>query len=102
MDRELYPAPASADANSPDILGLTADSRAVKPGYLFAALPGVKLDGRRFIDDAVSRGAVAVLTADAQGLERLGSREMPVGVVPPPPRCRSPSSPTPTRGGVWP
>jgi UDP-N-acetylmuramoyl-L-alanyl-D-glutamate--2,6-diaminopimelate ligase len=81
MDRELYPAPASADANSPDILGLTADSRAVKPGYLFAALPGVKLDGRRFIDDAVSRGAVAVLTADAQGLERLRSHEMPVAVV---------------------
>jgi UDP-N-acetylmuramoyl-L-alanyl-D-glutamate--2,6-diaminopimelate ligase len=91
MDRELYPAPASADANSPDILGLTADSRAVKPGYLFAALPGVKLDGRRFIDDAVSRGAVAVLTADAQGLEGCAAA-----------RCRSPSSPTPTRGGVWP
>ena len=31
------------------ITGLAADSREVKPGYLFAALPGVKTDGARFI-----------------------------------------------------
>jgi UDP-N-acetylmuramoyl-L-alanyl-D-glutamate--2,6-diaminopimelate ligase len=43
------------------ITGLTADSRAVKPGYLFAALPGVKTDGARFIADALQRGAAAVL-----------------------------------------
>jgi UDP-N-acetylmuramoyl-L-alanyl-D-glutamate--2,6-diaminopimelate ligase len=43
------------------ILGLTADSRAVKPGYLFAALPGSRIDGTRFIDDALRRGAAAVL-----------------------------------------
>jgi len=48
-----------------DILGLASDSRQVKPGYLFAALPGSKADGRRFIDDAVGRGAVAVL-ADSE------------------------------------
>jgi UDP-N-acetylmuramoyl-L-alanyl-D-glutamate--2,6-diaminopimelate ligase len=41
--------------------GLAADSRDVKPGYLFAALPGTKANGARFIADAVSRGAVAVL-----------------------------------------
>ena len=35
------------------IAGLAADSRQVKPGYLFAALPGVKMEGTRFIDDAV-------------------------------------------------
>jgi UDP-N-acetylmuramoyl-L-alanyl-D-glutamate--2,6-diaminopimelate ligase len=44
-----------------DIRGLTADSRRVAPGFLFAALPGSKADGRRFIDEAVSKGAVAVL-----------------------------------------
>src|SRR5690348_7816123 len=44
-----------------EIAGLTADSRAVKPGYLFAALPGAKADGRAFIAEAVSRGATAVL-----------------------------------------
>ena len=43
------------------ILGLAADSRAVKPGYLFAALPGTHTDGARFIEDALARGAAAIL-----------------------------------------
>ncbi len=41
--------------------GIASDSREVKPGYLFAALPGTKADGASFVKDAVSRGAVAVL-----------------------------------------
>jgi len=45
------------------IKGLAADSREVRPGFLFAALPGVKTDGARFIQDAVQRGAAAVLVA---------------------------------------
>ena len=44
-----------------DIAGITADSRRVVPGDLFAALPGARLDGRGFIAEAVRRGAVAVL-----------------------------------------
>jgi UDP-N-acetylmuramoyl-L-alanyl-D-glutamate--2,6-diaminopimelate ligase len=44
-----------------DIAGITADSRQVAPGDLFVALPGHRADGRRFIADAVARGAVAVL-----------------------------------------
>ncbi len=44
-----------------EISGLTADSRAVGPGFLFAALPGSVNDGRAFIGDALGRGAVAVL-----------------------------------------
>jgi len=47
-----------------DISGLTADSRAVEPGFLFAALPGSLTDGRRFIGDALARGAVAVLAPE--------------------------------------
>ncbi len=47
------------------ITGLTADSRRVEPGYLFAALPsatrGSSTDGRNFIGDALARGAVAIL-----------------------------------------
>jgi len=43
------------------ITGLTADSRKVAPGYLFAALPGASADGRAFIADAVRAGAAAVL-----------------------------------------
>jgi len=45
----------------PDLMGLTADSRAVRPGMLYAALPGARTDGRAFIADAVARGATAVL-----------------------------------------
>ena len=44
-----------------DITGLTADSRAVQPGFLFAALPGTDLDTRTYISEAVKRGAAAVL-----------------------------------------
>ena len=46
------------------IAGLAADSRKVMPGYLFAALSGVKTDGMRFIDDAVQRGAAAILMSE--------------------------------------
>jgi UDP-N-acetylmuramoyl-L-alanyl-D-glutamate--2,6-diaminopimelate ligase len=43
------------------ITGLTVDSRAVKPGNLFAALPGNHVDGRNYIAQAIEAGAVAVL-----------------------------------------
>jgi UDP-N-acetylmuramoyl-L-alanyl-D-glutamate--2,6-diaminopimelate ligase len=44
-----------------DISGITADSRKVKPGALFIAIPGTQHDGTVFIDEAVAKGAVAVL-----------------------------------------
>lgn len=44
-----------------EVRGLTADSRAVQPGFVFAALEGAALDGRAYISDAVERGAVAVV-----------------------------------------
>lgn len=47
-----------------DVVALTADSRAARPGCLFAALPGAREDGARFVADAVARGAVAVLGAE--------------------------------------
>jgi UDP-N-acetylmuramoyl-L-alanyl-D-glutamate--2,6-diaminopimelate ligase len=44
------------------ITGLVIDSRRVVPGTLFFALPGLRADGASFIDEAMSRGAVAVVT----------------------------------------
>ena len=44
-----------------EILSLTADSRRVRPGALFAALPGTKTHGTAFIADAIAQGAAAVL-----------------------------------------
>ena len=57
-------APMSGADGTPTALrasGITADSRAVRPGMVFAALPGALADGRRYIGDAVRAGAVAVL-----------------------------------------
>jgi UDP-N-acetylmuramoyl-L-alanyl-D-glutamate--2,6-diaminopimelate ligase len=58
-----------------EIAGITADSRRVRPGFLFAALPGAHADGRAFIAEAVARGAAAVLappgTAWPDGVTRL-------------------------------
>ncbi len=47
-----------------EIKGITADSRQVRDGYLFAALPGSKANGQQFIDDALMHGAVAVLAGN--------------------------------------
>jgi UDP-N-acetylmuramoyl-L-alanyl-D-glutamate--2,6-diaminopimelate ligase len=54
---------------------VTADSRKVKPGYLFAALPGAKADGREFVAAALAAGAAAVIS------ETPVAAEAPVIVV---------------------
>ncbi|WP_239501265.1 Mur ligase domain-containing protein, partial [Streptococcus pneumoniae] len=43
------------------VSGLSVDSRQVAPGHVFFALAGAKTDGSRFIDQAVSKGAVAIV-----------------------------------------
>src|SRR5439155_2875001 len=52
-------------APDPATAGLTADSREVKPGYLFAALPGTSIDGAHFIPQAIAAGAVAIIAGEA-------------------------------------
>ncbi|GHH01304.1 UDP-N-acetylmuramoyl-L-alanyl-D-glutamate--2,6-diaminopimelate ligase [Pseudodonghicola xiamenensis] len=52
----------------PLIAGLAVDSREVKEGFLFAALPGTRVHGGSFIEYALGLGAAAVLT-DARGAE---------------------------------
>ncbi len=57
-----------------EITGLAADSRAAGPGVLFAALPGAKTDGARFVTDAVAAGAAAILMgADAPSPPTTGA-----------------------------
>jgi UDP-N-acetylmuramoyl-L-alanyl-D-glutamate--2,6-diaminopimelate ligase len=71
-----------------EILGVTEDSREVKPGYLFCALPGARADGRNFIGDAAARGAAAVLLPAPSGGDPDFS-PVPAGLpffVPPPGR----------------
>lgn len=52
------------DLDIATITGVTEDSRAVKPGYLFAALPGAVAHGRDYIPQAIANGATVILTED--------------------------------------
>ncbi len=56
---ETLSAPQGADGV--EVTGLALDSRKVRPGDLFAALPGVKVDGAQFIPMAIEKGAVCIL-----------------------------------------
>ncbi|MGD9123613.1 MAG: UDP-N-acetylmuramoyl-L-alanyl-D-glutamate--2,6-diaminopimelate ligase [Desulfarculaceae bacterium] len=51
-----FPTPEPAE-----VTGLSFDSRRIEPGMLFAALPGQAVDGHRFLEQAVSKGALAAL-----------------------------------------
>jgi UDP-N-acetylmuramoyl-L-alanyl-D-glutamate--2,6-diaminopimelate ligase len=72
-----------------DIAGVTADSRRVEPGFLFAALKGVATDGRRFANDAVKKGAVAILTDDDAALAFDEDARARIAIItdPNPQRC---------------
>ncbi len=56
----LFPEAQAAGAALP-VTGLTADSRSVKPGFVFVAVPGTTADGRLFAAKAAVAGAVAVV-----------------------------------------
>ena len=58
---EALPDKTVLGAVPPALRGLAYDSRKVAPGELFVAIPGLKQDGRRFIADALGRGAAAVV-----------------------------------------
>ena len=60
--RDLFSEDVRTDAQTGaiDVSGLAVDSRAVKPGDLFFALAGAKTDGARFVEAAISAGAVAI------------------------------------------
>ncbi|MBT8766196.1 UDP-N-acetylmuramoyl-L-alanyl-D-glutamate--2,6-diaminopimelate ligase [Metapseudomonas boanensis] len=59
---------------------LTLDSRRVRPGDLFLAVPGAQQDGRTHIADAVARGATAVAyeSEGAAAIEAAGAELIPV------------------------
>ncbi|MFF8834645.1 UDP-N-acetylmuramoyl-L-alanyl-D-glutamate--2,6-diaminopimelate ligase [Streptomyces sp. NPDC015130] len=63
-----------------DITGITHDSRAVRPGDVYAALPGARAHGADFVAQAAGLGAAAVLT-DQGGAERAAATGLPVLVV---------------------
>jgi UDP-N-acetylmuramoyl-L-alanyl-D-glutamate--2,6-diaminopimelate ligase len=62
------------------VSGVTLDSRGVKPGDLYVALPGSRVHGAAFCAEAVAAGAVAILT-DPDGRSRAAASGVPVFVV---------------------
>lgn len=50
-------------ANSTPLIGITTDSRAVKPGEVFVALRGERFDGHHFVKQALQQGAVCAVVA---------------------------------------
>ncbi|MBP5617401.1 MAG: UDP-N-acetylmuramoyl-L-alanyl-D-glutamate--2,6-diaminopimelate ligase [Elusimicrobiaceae bacterium] len=56
---------AFAAKNKLTVTGLTFASQEVKPGFVFFALKGAHVDGNLFVQDAVARGAVLVVSAQA-------------------------------------
>jgi UDP-N-acetylmuramoyl-L-alanyl-D-glutamate--2,6-diaminopimelate ligase len=70
----------SGDDGERRITGVALASTAVRPGALYAALPGARTHGARFVTDAVERGAVAVLT-DPTGADLAAGAGVPVRIV---------------------
>jgi UDP-N-acetylmuramoyl-tripeptide--D-alanyl-D-alanine ligase len=64
----------------PDALinGISIDSRTVAPGELFVAIKGERLDGHRFVPEALSKGAAGAVVSTTEGLD---SAERPLLVV---------------------
>ncbi len=63
---ELGLTPVAGSGPALRITGLAVDSRNVRPGFLFAALPGTKVHGAAFAESVLAAGAAAILT-DAAG-----------------------------------
>jgi len=59
---DVETAPARANAF---VTGVAYDSRAVEPGNVFVALKGLHADGTRFVQQALDRGAVAIVSEDS-------------------------------------
>jgi len=59
-----------------DITGITDDSRKVQPGFLFAAIPGTEQNGQKFIDDAITHGAAAILIPLAREAGEGGAQSL--------------------------
>ncbi|HEV2011003.1 MAG TPA: UDP-N-acetylmuramoyl-L-alanyl-D-glutamate--2,6-diaminopimelate ligase [Candidatus Limnocylindria bacterium] len=68
--------PVPAGAADRDVRAIAYDSRSVKEGSLFVAIPGFHRDGADFVPDATKRGAIAVVA------ERKVRTKLPVAVVP--------------------
>ncbi len=68
-------------ATNPGITGITYDSRETAPGSLFVAMRGGTADGNRFVRDAITAGAAAILTDSPESFAYCESTGVPVAQV---------------------
>jgi len=61
-----------SQSGNPAVTGVEYDSRRVEPGKVFVAMKGEISDGNRFIDQAISTGAAAIVTDSAAQAPRAG------------------------------
>lgn len=71
---------ACKPAQNPQITGLCQDSRQLKSGDLFFAYPGMQADGRDFLNEAIEKGASAILLEPES--QALPAAEIPIIAVP--------------------
>ena len=65
-----------------DVTAITGDSREVTPGALFIAVRGFASDGHKYIDQAIAKGAVAVVCEEIPGQARDESlRPLPPAII---------------------
>lgn len=84
--RRGLPADILQAADQIEVSGVTADSRDVRPGYAFVAIPGTKVDGRAFIGAAAKAGASAIFSPKA------GAGEKPAHQAVEHPRAQEPTT----------
>jgi len=60
----LRDVPLRHEPDDVEVSSVTADSRLVKPGALFVAIPGTAMDGAKFVPQAREKGAAAIVTAE--------------------------------------
>ncbi len=82
---DLFPEAQGTPGASIPVAGITSDSRKVRPGFAFVAIPGTKADGLSFVPQALAAGAAAVIT----GSERPAGLPGDAPVIPVPDVRRS-------------
>jgi len=74
-------------SENPAILGVSTDSRSIRPGELFIAIQGFKDDGSAYIENAIQKGAAAVVVHDKLFQGMKGSITVPLCSAPSPRAC---------------
>jgi len=60
------------DREDRPIAGFCVDSRKLNPGEVFVAVSGARVDGHRFVDEAIKKGAAACLVSSLDGIQNKG------------------------------